>query len=171
MIRQRVDRHGIISPLEPESELPGCTLSPSEIGVVKAGPVKKWMTAKREWDTKYASAKRRVQRQRAREMAQGYQQFGNGEVPPPSALAGRRKTGDDLREKKKERSWGMSLWSLWGSKHDEQTMQREQEAGKAPETTVASADDGAGARPLHDTETNQGEELSLISTRPKLKTR
>jgi hypothetical protein len=171
MIRQRVDRHGTISPLEPESELPGCTLSPSEIGVVKAGPVKKWMTAKREWDTKYASAKRRVQRQRAREMAQGYQQFGNGEVPPPSALAGRRKTGDDLREKKKERSWGMSLWSLWGSKHDEQTMQREEEAGKAPETTVASADDGAGARPLHDTETNQGKLLDQGTKPPHSRSR
>jgi hypothetical protein len=53
----------------------------------------------------------------------------------------------------------MSLWSLWGSKHDEETMQREQEADKAPETTVASADNGAGARPLHDTKTNQGKLL------------
>jgi hypothetical protein len=159
MIRQRVDRHGIISPLEPESELPGCNLPPSEVGVIKEGPVKKWMIAKREWDTRYASAKRRVQKQRAREMAQGYQQFGDGEVPPPSALAGRRKTGADLRAEKKQRSWGMSLWSLWGSKHDEDTMQREQEADKAPETTVASADDGAGARPLHDTKTTQGKLL------------
>jgi hypothetical protein len=159
MIRQRVDRHGIISPLEPESELPGCNLPPSEVGVIKEGPVKKWMNARREWDTRYASAKRRVQKQRAREMAQGYQQFGHGEVPPPSALAGRRKTGVDLRAEKKQRSWGMSLWSLWGSKHDEETMQREQEADKAPETTVASADNGAGARPLHDTKTNQGKLL------------
>jgi hypothetical protein len=62
MIRQRVDRHGIISPLEPESELPGCNLPPSEVGVIKEGPVKKWMNAKQEWDTRYASAKRRVQK-------------------------------------------------------------------------------------------------------------
>jgi hypothetical protein len=159
MIRERVDRHGIIRPLESESELPGCSLPPSEIGVIKEGPVKKWMTAKREWDTRYASAKQRVQKQRARELAQGYQQFGAGEVPPPSALAGRRKTGADLRERKKERSWGMSLWSLWGSKHDEDAIKLEQEADKAPETTLASAEDGAGARPLHDTKTNQGKLL------------
>jgi hypothetical protein len=156
MIRQRVDRHGITRPLEPESELPGCSLPPNEIGMIKEGPVKKWMTAKREWDTRYASVKRRVQKQRAREMAKGYQQFGDGEVPPPSALAGRRKKGEDLRERKKERSWGMSLWSLWGSKHDEDAIKLEQEADKAPETTVASAENGAGARPLHDTKTNQG---------------
>lgn len=159
MIRQRVDRHGNISHLEPATELPGCNLSPAEIGVVKQGPVKKWMTAKKEWDTKFASAKRKVQKQRAKEMAQGYQQFGAGEVPPPSALAGRRKTGEDLKEEKKTRSTGMSLWALWGSKHDETTIEREQEADKAPETAVATSMDGAGARPLHDTKTTQGKNL------------
>jgi hypothetical protein len=159
MIRQRVDRHGNISHLEPASELPACNLPPSEIGVIKEGPVKKWMAAQRHWDTKFASAKRRVQKQRAKEMAQGYQQFGDGEVPPPSALAGRRKTGDDLKEEKKSRSMGMSLWSLWGSKHDEDAIKLEQEADKAPETTVASSMDGAGARPLQDTKTTQGKLL------------
>jgi hypothetical protein len=159
MIRQRVDRHGNISHLEPASQLPACNLPPSEIGVIKEGPVKKWIAAKREWDTKFASAKRRVQNQRAKEMLQGYQQFGDGEVPPPSALAGRRKTGDDLKEEKKSRSMGMSLWSLWGSKHDEDAIKLEQEADKAPETTIASSMDGAGARPLHDTKTTEEKSL------------
>lgn len=118
------------------------------------------MAAKREWDTKFASAKRRVQKQRAKEMAQGYQQFGDGEVPPPSALAGRRKTGDDLKEEKNKRSKGMSLWSLWGSKHDEEAIKLEQEADQQPETTVASMDDGAGARPLDDTKTRHGKLLT-----------
>lgn len=159
MIRQKVDRHGIISPLEPESELPGCTLPTSEIGVIKPGPVRKWMAAKKQWDTKFATAKRKVQKQRAKEMAKGYQQFGNGEVPPPSALAGRRRLGEDLKEAKKTRSMGMSLWSLWGSKHDEKTIVLEQEADKQPETTTASAADGANARALHDVKTTQGERL------------
>jgi len=157
MIRQRVDRHGNIFDLEPPSELPGCNLPSSEVGVIKAGPVKKWMNAKKEWDTKFSSAKRKVQKQRAKEMAKGYSQFGNGEVPPPSALAGRRKAGDDLKEEKKTKSMGMSLWALWGSKHDEKTMVREEEADKAPETHTASAGDGAGARPLDDTKTKQGQ--------------
>jgi hypothetical protein len=89
-------------------------------------------------------------------MAKGYHVFGDGEVPPPSALAGRRKHGDDLKEEKKKRSMGMSLWALWGSKHDEKTMKNEEEADHAPETTVATAADGQGARPLGDTKTNQG---------------
>jgi hypothetical protein len=161
MIRQKVDRHGNISELEPASELPGCKMFPSEIGVIKQGPVKKWMTAKKEWDTKFASAKRRVQKQRTKEMAKGYQGFGAGEVPPPSALAGRRKTGEDLKEEKKTRSMGMSLWALWGSKHDETTIEREQ-ADKEPETAVATPSDGAGARPLDDTKTAQGKKLEKL---------
>lgn len=159
MIRQRVDRHGNLSQLEPESDLPCCNMSAKDIGVIKEGPVRKWMAAKRQWDTKFASSKRKVQKQRAKEMAEGYQQFGDGEVPPPSALAGRRKLGEDLKEEKKTRSMGMSLWSLWGSKHDEKTIVLEQEADKAPETVTATPADGANARPLHDLKTTQGKQL------------
>lgn len=155
MIRQRVDRHGVVRPLESANTLPGCQMSPADVGVVKEGPVRKWMAAKKEWDTKYASSKRRVQKQRAKEMAQGYQTFGDGEVPPPSALAGRRRKGDVEKEQKKTRSYGLSMWSMWGSKHDEKTMKNEEEADKAPETMFASAADGEGARALHDTENKQ----------------
>lgn len=155
MIRQRVDRHGNTYNLEPATELAGCQLPPSQIGVIKEAPVKKWMAAKREWDTKYASSKRKVQKQRAKEMAQGYQQFGDGEVPPPSALAGRRKVGGvDLSEPKKTRSYGLSMWSMFGSKHDEKTMILEQQHDNAPETTTAHAGQGAGARALDDTNEN-----------------
>jgi len=95
-------------------------MSPNEIGAVKPGTVSKWLEAKKQWDTKYAKEKCKVQKQRAKEMTQGYRGFGNDEVPPPSALAGRR--GLNMpKEEKKSRSWGMSLWSLWGSSHDEHT--------------------------------------------------
>lgn len=159
MIRQRVDRHGNIYDLEPATELAGCNIPANEIGVIKKGPVKKWMAAKQEWDTKFASAKRNVQKKRAKEMEQGYLEFGNGEVPPPSALVGRRRTGENLREEKKKKSWGMGMWSVWGSKHDEEALKNEQEADKAPETTTASSADGAGARPLHDTKTGGSQTL------------
>ena len=121
MIRQRVDRHGNVFPLDPASSLPALQMSANEIGVIKPGPVQKWLNAKKQWDTKYAREKRKVQKQRAKEMAEGYQGFGNDEVPPPSALAGRR--GIDMaKEEKRGRSWGMSLWGLWGSSHDENTV-------------------------------------------------
>jgi len=164
MIRQKVDRHGIIAPLEPESELPGCSLPPSEVGVIKEGPVRKWMAAKKQWDTKFASSKRKVQKQRAKEMAKGYYQFGDEEVPSPSALAGRRTTGEDLKEKKRGKSYGMSMWALWGSKHDEKTTIREAKADKEPETSIVSPLDGANARGLHDTKTKQGKKMDVQGT-------
>ncbi len=125
MIRQRVDRHGNIYPLGPPSSLPALQMAAAEIGVIKPGPVLKWIDAKQTWDTKYARQKRKVQKQRAREMAKGFRGFigkdGREEVPPPSALAARR--GLIMpKEEKKKKSWGMSLWSSWGSSHDEKTV-------------------------------------------------
>jgi hypothetical protein len=160
MIRQRVDRHGHIYPLEHPSSLPSCCLPPSEIGVIKEGPVRKWMTAKLQWDTKYASAKRRVQKQRAKEMMEGYQTFGYDEVPPPSALAGRRRKGDLYRDEKHKMSWGMSLWSIWGSKHDKEAMDREQHADTEPKSTTVTEAEGANARPLKDIETDKGKAMA-----------
>ncbi|KAL9118651.1 MAG: hypothetical protein Q9187_004803 [Circinaria calcarea] len=148
MIRQRVDRHGTIYPLEPASSLPALKVPSHEVGVIKPGPVRKWLAAKKEWDTKFAKEKRKVQKQRAKEMAKGFQGFGDEEVPPPSALAGRR--GLDMpKEEKRKRSWGMTLWSLWGNSHDEKTIQREEKADRDLETSTATEYDGANARPAH----------------------
>ncbi|KAL8949537.1 MAG: hypothetical protein Q9222_004359 [Ikaeria aurantiellina] len=171
MIRQRVDRHGRIFPLGPPSALPALQVPANEVGVIKPGPVRKWMNARKDWDHRFAREKRKVQKQRAEEMAKGYEGFGDDEVPPPSALAGRRGLSME-KEPKQRRSWGLSLWSLWGSSHDEKTVlsfaisvypsyagvigedfilttlkiKREQEADKEPETTTATPqNDGATA--------------------------
>ena len=144
MIRQRVDRHGDIYPLEPPSSLPALQMSANEIGVIKPGPVKRWLNAKCEWDTKFAREKRKVQKERITEMAKGLNNWGGDEAPPPSALAGRR--GLHMpKEEKKGRSWGMSLWSLWGSSHDGKTIEREKKADKEPENTTVTAHDSANA--------------------------
>ena len=126
IIRQRVDRHGVIYPLAPAEELPAIQMPASDIGVIKPGPVKKWLEAKKEWDRRYAREKRKVQKQRVREMAHGGSEgFGLGEQAPPSALAGRRKKYDMGEEKRKKKSYGLMMWSMFGSKHDEHTIQRE----------------------------------------------
>ena len=131
MIRQRVDRHGLIYPMAPESDIPALQMPASELGIIKPGPVRKWLAAKKEWDTQYASEKRKVQKRRIKDiMDGGFESCGDGERPPPSALAGRRRKGGDFGsklEKRKRKSWGMMLWSLWGSKHDESTIKREEE--------------------------------------------
>ncbi|KAI9894091.1 MAG: hypothetical protein M1814_004861 [Vezdaea aestivalis] len=145
MVRQRVDRHGAIFPLGAPSTLPALNLPANEIGVIKEGPVGKWMAAKKKWDTKYAAEKRKVQKQRVNEMIAGFEGFGDDEAPPPSALAGRR-IRNMPKEEKRKRSWGMSLWTIWGSKHDEKTrslisdanhqIKREEKAEQEPESSV-----------------------------------
>jgi hypothetical protein len=120
MIRQRIDRHGRIYVMEPEREMQALNLATEDIGVPKPGPVHKWMKAQKEWNGKFAKEKLKVQKKRMKDMEKGYEGF-EGELPPPTALAGRRLKGMKAEEKKK-RSWGMSLWSLWGSKHDSMTV-------------------------------------------------
>lgn len=152
MIRQRVTRHGVIFPLAPASELPGCTMDRELVGVVKEGTVKKWLKQKNEWDRRYASTKKKVHKKFVQDLAIGYEGFGDGELPPPSALAGRRKKGDKevTGVAKRAKSVGLAMWSGWGSKHDKMTMDREEKAEKdgpdAIEFTAASAAEGEGAR-------------------------
>ncbi|PHH61366.1 hypothetical protein CDD81_444 [Ophiocordyceps australis] len=157
MIRQRVTRHGATLPLAPESELPGCCVKAQDVGVIKEGPVKKWMAAKKQWDAKYSTAKAKVHKKIIKDMVIGYQEFGPGERPPPSALASRRVVTADLKERKRSRSLGLSLWSLWGSKHDEMTVVREEKADRNVETQAVTGDEGRGARPYSELEAQQPE--------------
>ncbi|KAI0477836.1 alpha/beta-hydrolase [Xylariaceae sp. FL0804] len=149
MIRQRVNRHGVIRPLEAASDLPGCTMTPEEVGVIKEGPVRKWLEARRQWDNRYGTTRAKIHKQRLKEMTEGYVGF-DGETPPPSALASRRKAKEVVEERKKTKSMGLSLWSLWGSKHDEATFNREQEGENEPEVKLATTSEGQGARRASD---------------------
>ncbi|KAH7040292.1 uncharacterized protein B0I36DRAFT_8313 [Microdochium trichocladiopsis] len=145
MIRQRVDRHGRIMQMEPESEIVACNLDPESIGVVKEGPVRKWLEARRQWDNRFGSASAKVYKRRLKEMVAGYEVF-EGEHPPPSSMAARRRAGEKVSTPRKKKSMGLALWSLWGSKHDEQTVIREEQADKDPEVKVATKREGEGAR-------------------------
>ncbi|KAL2203278.1 alpha/beta-hydrolase [Sarocladium strictum] len=136
MIRQRVTRHGVTHPLAPESELAGCCVAPETVGKVKEGPVRKWLATKDQWDSRYASAKAKVHKRTINDMVVGYQPVAPGENPPPTALAGRIRKDEDFKPKSKRKSLGLAIWSLWGSKHDEETVERElraEQAEKEPE--------------------------------------
>ncbi|KAK6362319.1 hypothetical protein TWF730_006014 [Orbilia blumenaviensis] len=131
MVRQRVDRKGNIHPLKPASELECMQLPMEEIGCIKPEPVRRWMEGKKSWDGKYAKAKKKVQEQRAKEIAEGgYLQFeddGSGivETPPGSALAGRRrKEGEMIPGRSFKPSYGLKLWSMIGSKQDVETVRK-----------------------------------------------
>jgi hypothetical protein len=142
MVRQRVDRHGVTYPLADASDLPCLQLDPNTIGMIKPGPVRKWIAKKAEWDVKYGKDKRAVQQQRIKDMAEGYDTFGAGEVPPPTALAGRRKKDMPSQKTRKGKSWGMAMWSGWGSKHDEDTIDREQKVNRAPTQSIVQPEAG-----------------------------
>ncbi|KAM0251503.1 hypothetical protein ACHAQJ_008124 [Trichoderma viride] len=145
MIRQRIARNGTILPLPLEDDLPGCNMKPNEIGVIKEGPVKKWLETKHSWDNKYASAKAKTHKKIIKEMIAGYKDFGADERPPPSALAGRIPVDTELRASKRRRSFGLAIWSLWGSKHDELTVEREQKANHEPEMQAVTPNESNGA--------------------------
>lgn len=128
MIRERIDRSGRLYRLAEASELPALKLSPDEVGVVKPGPVQKWLQARKIWDHKYASTRRKVQKERIRLLASGEIRPSDiGEYPPPSSLAARR-TDKAPVTMKQRKSYGLAMWSGWGSKHDAATLRREEEA-------------------------------------------
>jgi len=120
MIRQRIDRHGRIYALAPKEELVALNVPSVDVGVPKTGPVSKWMKAQSQWNNKFSKQKIKIQKQRVKDMQKGFEGF-EGETPPPTALAGRRIKGMKA-EKAKKRSWGMSMWAGWGSKHDSATV-------------------------------------------------
>ncbi|KAI4950325.1 hypothetical protein J4E91_004982 [Alternaria rosae] len=142
MIRQRIDRHGRIYALAPKEELIALNIPSVDVGVPKTGPVSKWMKAQSQWNSKFSKQKIKIQKQRIKDMQKGFEGF-EGETPPPTALAGRRIKGMKA-EKAKKRSWGMSMWAGWGSKHDSATIVREEKADQNPDTeTSTSAQDPA----------------------------
>jgi len=107
------------------------------VGVPKTGPVSKWMKAQSQWNNKFSKQKIKIQKQRIKDMQKGFEGF-EGETPPPTALAGRRIKGMKA-EKAKKRSWGMSMWAGWGSKHDSATIVREEKADQNPDTEPSTS--------------------------------
>ncbi|KAG5294322.1 lipase/esterase [Histoplasma ohiense] len=131
MIRQRVDGDGNIYPLAARSHFAALQMLPEEIGVPKPGPVRKWLRAKEEWDTKFAKQKSAVQRQRLQEIQQGVGVFRYGEYPPPSSLASRKDISVAYEEEEYKKSHGMWLWSLIASKHDTAALAKAQTVGES----------------------------------------
>lgn len=111
MIRLHVDKDGKFNPMKPASELRACTFPKEEIGFPKAEALKGWFKYRAESDVKYAAEKEKVGKQRQREAAIGYMRWPDGEVPPPSALAGRRVVGKEVEKERERGRLGKGLLS------------------------------------------------------------
>lgn len=147
MIRQRVDEDGNAYLLDPPTSYPVLQIPPSQVGAINPHLVKKWVAAKNEWDEKFAKHKQQVQKQRIKELAHGLRDF-NGESPPPCSLAARRAAPGVLAPQGKK-SYTMSLWSLFASKHDKETIGRENKAeGGSRRRSVSAKQTGATDHPI-----------------------
>jgi hypothetical protein len=144
MIRQRVDKRGHMYHLDPPSSYPTLAIPPAKVGAVNPELIRKWLEAKHEWDQKFSKEKLRVQSRRIKEMAHGFQDF-EGECPPPSSLAARRAALGVLPKWHAKKNYGLMLWSGWGSKHDERTMEKANEAEKSGQTTTRRSVDAGQA--------------------------
>lgn len=122
------------------------------VGVPKQAPVQKWLEQRKQWDRKFATTKRKVYKRFIDDLAIGYEEFGAGEFPPPTALAGRRRKAWATKQVKRSKSMGLALWSLWGSKHDKMTMNREEKADRDVDMLAATGAEGEGARSFADIE-------------------
>lgn len=142
MIRERVDKRGRTYPLDPPSSYPVLDIPPAQVGAINPELIRKWLAAKHEWDIKFSKEKLKVQARRIKEMSHGFQDF-DGEYPSPSSLAARRAAPGVLPKRHAKKNYGLILWSGWGSKHDERTVEREKDAEKsARPSTRTSVDAG-----------------------------
>lgn len=174
MIRQRIDKRGQVFPLDPPSSYPVLDIPVSRVGAINPELIRKWLDAKQEWDIRFSKEKVRVQSRRMKELAHGFQDF-DGEVPPPSSLAARRSAPGVLPKPRAKKNYGMMMWSGWGSKHDERTMERQEQAQQSGQrSTRASVDAGqAGAwsstpalNPLHEKSSQDAPEAKSRSIDP-----
>ncbi|KAH8703090.1 hypothetical protein BGW36DRAFT_422664 [Talaromyces proteolyticus] len=151
MIRQRVDRHGVIYNLDAPHTIPALQQPREKVGSINPAIVSKWLGAKKSWDEKFAKQKLRVQRNRIKDFEKGYYGF-DDEIPPACAIASRRME-KDIAPSKPRKSYGLMLWSLMVNKHDKEVVRKE---NKVDETTYATStpDEGRG-RGTDDTATEQ----------------
>lgn len=134
IIRQKVDRHGVIYHLEPPHTLPALQQPREKVGAINSKIVSKWLVAKKAWDGKFAKPKLRVQQSRIKDFEKGYYGF-DDEIPPACAMASRRME-KDIAPPKPRKSYGMMLWSLAASKHDKEIAEKEHPGDEIPDTGV-----------------------------------
>lgn len=131
MVRYRVDRRGKLYSLEPPSQIGALQMPIDDIGRVKGEALKGWIRFREELDAKFAAEKRKgkfnfmrdsiwilmlntiltscptVFQKRQNQARKGYIPVPNGEIPPPSALVGRRVVGDAVLDKSNVSSNGI----------------------------------------------------------------
>ncbi|EJD08013.1 alpha/beta-hydrolase [Fomitiporia mediterranea MF3/22] len=68
MIRERVSTRGEIRPLEPEDQLPACTVPPGRVGVASELVLRRYLEGSTKWNERFAKAKETIRKQRAQSL-------------------------------------------------------------------------------------------------------
>lgn len=68
MIRERISLTGVVRPLEPMSEVDILHIDPEDLGLIKEGPVRRYLAGKAIWDKKFKKTYERVQKQREKNL-------------------------------------------------------------------------------------------------------
>ena len=64
MLRERVDIHGQVRPMEPVEEIPALRIPPSQVGLIKEAPVRRWLQGQGLWDERYKRQSKKVKGER-----------------------------------------------------------------------------------------------------------
>ena len=64
MMRERVDVHGKIRPMEPVEEMPVLRIPPGQIGLIKEAPVRRWLLGQGAWDERFKGRSKKVLKKR-----------------------------------------------------------------------------------------------------------
>ena len=64
MLRERVDIRGRIRPMEAVEEMPALRIPPSQIGLIKEAPVRRWQQGQGMWDEQFKRESKKVSEKR-----------------------------------------------------------------------------------------------------------
>ncbi|GAA5905176.1 uncharacterized protein JCM6883_006308 [Sporobolomyces salmoneus] len=101
MIRERISITGIVRPMEREEEMQALTLDPEDLGLIKEGPVKRYLAGKVIWDKKFAREQRSVNKNREKHLHKSVKEEAKRITRRAEEAAKRKKTDlMDSRSKK-----------------------------------------------------------------------
>ena len=127
MIRERISTHGIIRPLEPESELDAFRLPPELIGEISELAVRRYIDGTAKFGKKFAKTYKSIEKARQRNLERAHQdavrnmaqlqQYFSGASPEGTAKPARERAEND---KGKEDFAASSSWAwAWALDEDE----------------------------------------------------
>ncbi|SCV68484.1 BQ2448_605 [Microbotryum intermedium] len=99
MVSERISLTGVVRPLEPKEEVEVLKIPKDDLGLVKEGPVKRYLAGKAKWDKKFKKTYEHVMRKRERESPKSVgRAFINDELMTPQMTRSSEQLKKSMRE-------------------------------------------------------------------------